>query len=138
MKKIASLVLITILLTGGLFLFTGCGEKENAGTSTDDNKVQSNNDSSEHLWNDSEYSKYTNGVYKPNFDCEVIGDITILGMKFKAINVTDTNIEEWKQALLNNGFALAWEDEDGSWEVVSSTHTVLYTAMNYYFYIDAK
>ena len=138
MKKILSTVLIVILLAGGLFLLTGCTPKENVGTSTGNNKVQSNNNASDHLWDNPEYSEYTEGVNRPSFNCDVIGDITSLGMKCKALNVTDTNINEWKQTLLSNGFKVLWEDEDGSWEVASSTHTVLYTAMNYYFYIDKK
>ena len=63
MKKkkiiIISSIVLVLAIVIGLFLLTGCTPKENVGTSTGNNKVQSNNNASDHLWDNPEYSEYT-------------------------------------------------------------------------------
>lgn len=83
MKKLISLILIALLLVSGLFILTGCGDKENTPT---ENKVAQNNEEEKEVIDDSVVSSELFKVKK--FGPTESGFEIILKEQGKYINAT--------------------------------------------------
>jgi len=139
-KILLSLLAIVVCIT-----LVGCGNDESLNknnennnqkeqnengndiTTNDNNNTSDKNDSNEsnnnteNVWNDSKYTEYTNGLEEPNVKYAIKG--VIMDQLTLNLEVTETELESYKQSLIDKGFEL-YRDGDSSWGMSNDTHNI--------------
>ena len=142
MKKKILLGLLAVIMC---FTLVGCGNDESPNknnennnqteqnengndiTNNDNNNSNDMNDSNksnnntENGWNNSKYTEYTNGLEEPNVKYAIKG--VIMDQLTLNLEVTETELESYKQSLIDKGFEL-YRDDDSSWGMSNDTHNI--------------